>query len=54
MALSEIGEQCTNKVSKFLSKDIPQKSIGNLRRLIKTEFEKEIKEIDGIVKRTLK
>jgi len=51
IALSEFGEECTKKVSKLLSKGIPQKSIGNLRKIIKTEFEKEIKEIDEIVKK---
>ena len=51
IALSELGEECTKKVSKLLSKGIPQKSIGNLRKIIKTEFEKEIKEIDEIVKK---
>ena len=33
---------------------IPQKSIGNLRRLIKAEFENEIKGVDEIVKGILK
>lgn len=53
IALSELGEECTKKVSKFLSKGIPQKSIGNLRKLIKTEFKNEIKDVDGIVKKIL-
>jgi type I restriction-modification system DNA methylase subunit len=52
--LSELGEESTKKVSKFLSKAIPQKSIGNLRKVVKTELEDKIKEIDGIVKRILK
>lgn len=53
-ALVRLGEECTKKVSKFLSKDIVKKSIGNLRKIIKAEFAEEIKEIDGIVRRILK
>jgi hypothetical protein len=44
----------SEQVSKFLSKDIPQKSIGNLRKLIKSELADKIKEIDEIVKGVLK
>ncbi len=29
---ARLGEECTKKVSKLLSKGIPQKSIGNLRK----------------------
>jgi len=49
-----MGKEWTKKVSKLLSKGIPQKSIGNLRKIIKIEFEDEIKEIDGIVKKILR
>ncbi len=31
-----------------------KKSIGNLRKIIKSELAEEIKEIDGIVKKFLK
>lgn len=61
-ALARLGEECTKKVSKFLSQGLPPKtcaelisaSIGNLRKMIKAELAEEIKEIDGIVKRILK
>jgi hypothetical protein len=57
-----LGEECTKKVSKLLSKGTSTKtsaelvsaSIGNLRRLIKTELADEIKEIDGIVRGILR
>ena len=54
MALARIGDECTKKVSKLLSKGIPQKSIGNLRKMIKAELTEEIKEIDGIVRGIMK
>ncbi len=54
IALVRLGEDCTKKVSRFLFKGIPQKSIGNLRKMIKAELAEEIKEIDGIVKGILK
>jgi hypothetical protein len=54
LELARLGEDCTKKVSKLLSKSIPKKSIGNLRKIIKTELVDEIKEIDGIVRRILK
>lgn len=53
LELARLGEECTKKVSKLLSKGIPQKSIGNLRKLIKTELKEEIMEIDGIAKSIL-
>lgn len=57
-----LGEECTKKVSKLLSEGTSTKtcaelvsaSIGNLRKIIKTELADEIKEIDGIVKGILK
>ncbi len=52
--LARLGEECAKKVSKLLSKGIPQKSIGNLRKMIKTELKEEIKEIDRIVRGILK
>ncbi len=51
--LVSLGEECTKKVSKLLSKGIPKKSIGNLRKMIKAELKDEIAEIDGIVKKIL-
>jgi hypothetical protein len=48
--LAMIGEKCTKK----LSKCIPKKSIGNLRKMIKEEPIEEIKEIDGILRKILK
>jgi type I restriction-modification system DNA methylase subunit len=54
MILARLGEECTKKVSKFLSQGIPKKSIGNLRKMIKGKLVDEIKEIDVIVKRILR
>lgn len=54
MALARLGEECTKKVSKLLSKGISTKSIGNLRKIIKAELEDEIKEIDRIVRGIMK
>lgn len=51
---ASLGEECTKKVSKFLSKGIPKKSIGNLRKMIKAELKDEIAEIDRVVKGILK
>ena len=53
-----IVEECTKKVSKLFSKGTATKtsaelvsaSIGNLRKLIRTELSDEIKEIDGLVR----
>lgn len=54
MMLARLGEECTNKISKLLLKGFTTKSIGNLRRTIRSELENEIKQIDGIVKRIVK
>jgi len=54
LALAKLGEEGTKKISEFLSHGVPQKSIGNLRKIIKAELQNEIKEIDGIVKKILK
>lgn len=54
LALAKLGEEGTKKISEFLSHGVPQKSIGNLRKMIKAELKEEIKEIDGITKRILK
>ncbi|MDA8215895.1 MAG: hypothetical protein M0Z64_11570, partial [Nitrospiraceae bacterium] len=62
LELARLGEECTKKVSKLLSKGTATKtcaelvsaSIGNLRKLIKAELRDEIKEIDGIVRGILK
>jgi len=54
ISLAMLGEECTKKVSKLLSKGMPQKSIGNLRRTIRSELKDEIKQIDWIVKGILK
>lgn len=53
LKLARLGEECTKKVSKLLSQGTPQKSIGNLRKIIKAGLADEIKEIDGIVKGVL-
>ena len=54
LALAKLGEECTKKISEFLSHGVPQKSIGNLRKMIKAELKEEIKEIDGVVRKILK
>jgi methylase of polypeptide subunit release factors len=54
LTLARLGEECTKKVLKLLPKGIPTKSIGNLRKIIKTELQDQIKEIDGIVKKILR
>lgn len=54
LELAKLGEECTKKVSKFLSKGIPKKSIGNLRKMIKAELKDEIAEIDGVVRGILR
>lgn len=54
LALAKLGEEGTKKISEFLSHGVPQKSIGNLRKIIKAELIEEIKEIDGIVRKILK
>jgi len=62
LKLASLGEECTKKVSKLLSKGTATKtstelvsaSIGNLRKMIKAELSVEIKEIDGIVRGILK
>jgi hypothetical protein len=53
LTLAKLGEECTKKVSKMLSKGLPSKSIGNLRKMIKAELADEIKEIDEVVKKIL-
>jgi hypothetical protein len=52
--MGRLNEDCTKNVSKLLSKTIPSKSIGNLRRIIKAGLQNEINELDGIVKRVFK
>ena len=62
VALAQLGEKCTEKVSELISKGIPAKtsaelvsaSIGSLRKIIKSELAEEIREIDRIVKDTLR
>jgi len=54
LALAKLGEECKKKISEFLSHGVPQKSIGNLRKMIKAELKEEIKEIDGVVRKILK
>lgn len=62
LKLASLGEECTKKVSKLLSKGTTTKtstelvsaSIGNLRKMIKAELKEEIATIDGIVRGILK
>jgi hypothetical protein len=38
----------------LISKGFKFKSIGHIRKMVKLEFERELKEIDGLVKGILK
>ncbi len=51
-ALSQLGEQCTQKVKQLLPRT-KSRSIGHTRRLIKAELKKELERIDEIVKQIL-
>jgi hypothetical protein len=53
-ALAKLGEECTKKVSKMLSKGVRSKSIGHIRKLIKEELREELIKIDKIIKIVLK
>lgn len=52
-ALSQLGEQCTQKVQQLLPQHAESRSIGHTRRLIKAELKEELTQIDEIVKRIL-
>ena len=51
--LSQLGEQCTQKVEQLLPQHAKSRSIGHTRRLIKAELKEELTQIDEIVKRIL-
>lgn len=52
-ALSQLGEQCTQKIERILPQLPKSRSIGHTRRLIKAELQQELSQIDKIVKRIL-
>jgi len=52
-ALSQLGEQCTQKVEQLLPQLPKSRSIGHTRRLVKAQLKAELKRIDEIVKQTL-
>jgi len=52
-ALTQLGEQCTQKVEQLLPQHAKSRSIGHTRRLIKAELKEELEEIDEITKRIL-
>jgi len=52
-ALSQLGEQCTQKVRQLLPQHAKSRSIGHTRRLIKAQIRSELEQIDELVKRTL-
>ena len=52
-ALSQLGEQCTQKVEQLLPQLAKSRSIGHTRRLIKAQIRSELEQIDELVKRTL-
>jgi len=49
-ALSQLGEQCTQKVGQLLPQHAKSRSIGHTRRLIKAQLKQELEEIDKLVK----
>ena len=52
-ALSQLGEQCTQKVEQLLPQQAKSRSIGHTRRLIKAELKRELAQIDELVKTLL-
>jgi type I restriction-modification system DNA methylase subunit len=52
-ALSQLGEQCTQKVEQLLPQLAKSRSIGHTRRLIKAELKQELEEIDALVRQIL-
>jgi hypothetical protein len=51
--LSQLGEQCTQKVEHLLPQLAKSRSIGHTRRLVKAELKKELGQIDVLVKQIL-
>lgn len=52
-ALSQLGEQCTQKVEQLLPQHAKSRSIGHTRRLIKAQLKEELAQIDALVKQIL-
>jgi len=52
-ALSQLGEQCAQKVEQLLPQYAKSRSIGHTRRLIRAELKEELKQIDEIVRQIL-
>jgi hypothetical protein len=52
-ALSQLGEQCTQKVGQLLPQHAKSRSIGHTRRLIKVDLKEELEQIDKLVKQIL-
>ena len=52
-ALSQLGEQCAQKVEQLLPQHAKSRSIGHTRRLIKAQLEEELTQIDNLVKQIL-
>jgi hypothetical protein len=52
-ALSQLGEQCTQKVEQLLPRLTKSRSIGHTRRLVKAELEEELEQIDALVNQIL-
>jgi len=52
-ALSQLGEQCTQKVEQLLPQHAKSRSIGHTRRLIKGELKEELEQIDKLVRQIL-
>jgi hypothetical protein len=51
--LSQLGEQCTQKVEQLLPQLAKSRSIGHTRRLIRAELKEELEQIDALVKQIL-
>jgi SAM-dependent methyltransferase len=52
-ALSQLGEQCTQKVDQLLPQLTKSRSIGHTRRLVKAELKKELEQVDALVRQIL-
>ena len=52
-ALSQLGEQCAQKVGQLLPQLTKSRSIGHTRRLIRAELKGELEQIDKIVRQIL-
>jgi len=52
-SLSQLGEQCTQKVEQLLPQHAKSRTIGHTRRLIKAELKEELEEVNELVETLL-